>query len=193
MFRFFILLSLVVLVSCSKHRPVAVAVPEAKIPLRWKVTMKGLRDVEAPDKAYIVVPFEETTRVDLYESVLEYFHRSYGRDIDKMLTGQVEGKYLRIERRVPNLFKLAGTFEGDYVMQILFKHGRVKVEVSDIILYNPKKPEKVARTEKDFGKLFFNKSGKVQRSRPKRSIEDHFNREIERLVKFVEDPQRRGW
>ena len=154
------------------------------------VTPDGLRDLNDNNKTFIVINSDGKTSKLLYDNSLKYINKNY-KSPEDVIKGKIEEEYLKFNTHVDNFLIVNNSgakipINADYTIELNFKDGKVKFEVTSIDMYTKNGSYKVLFNGGAFdGYPIFNKKGELKRPETKKEIETYFNEQINSLSEFL--------
>jgi hypothetical protein len=155
---------------------------------KYVVTPTGIKDETNPEKSFLVINVEGKTAKQLFDNALKYVNLTY-KNPNMVIKGKIDNEYLSFVTHsdfyVENGLAKA-PFGMDYLTELTFKDGKVKYEITELVMKN------TAGYELTFigsGVSFFiyNKSGDLKKPKTKDYLETYFNSELPRIKEFLED------
>ena len=159
---------------------------------KLNVTPEGIRDVDNPDKNFVVISSEGKTAKQLYDNALKYINKSY-KSPDDVIKGKIEGEYLKIITHVDDFLIVNNSgakipISANYTYELNFKDGKSKFDIIALDMYAKTGGYKVLFTGGLFdGYPIYNKKGELKRPETKKEIEDYFNSQITGISNFLNE------
>lgn len=154
------------------------------------VTPLGLRDADDVKKTYVVVSAEGKTAKQLYDNAEKYVNKSYHSPED-VIKGKIEGEYLRFITHISDFLEVNNSgvmipTDADYAVELNFKDGKAKIEISSLDIYSQKGGYKVLFSGGAFqGYPIYDKKGNLKRPDTKLFIESYFNSQLNTIAEFL--------
>ena len=155
---------------------------------KYVVTPTGLKDEANPEKSFLVITVEGKTAKQLFDNVVKYVNVSY-KNPDLVIKGKIDGEYLSFVTHssfyVENGLAKA-PFDMDYLTELTFKDGKVKYEITELVMSNSGGYE-LHFTGSGMTFFLYNKSGELKKPKTKEYLETYFNGSIPRIKDYLED------
>jgi hypothetical protein len=156
------------------------------------VTPNGLKNENDTEKTFLVLDFEGKTSKLLYDSALNYVLKTY-ENPENSIKGKIDSEYLKFDTHVINFIVIKNSFAKipisiDYITELSFKDGKVKVEFSGVNMYDKGNFGLMFMGEGAFsGYYIYNKKGDLKKPDAKTAIENYFNSQMAILTDYLQD------
>lgn len=163
------------------------------------VTPEGLKNAEDPEKSFIVILEEGKTAKQLFDSASKYLVKAYANP-EQAIKAKVENEYIRFNTHAPNFITIRNSFAkvpitADYLIELSFKDGKIKFEVTSIDMYD--KSGKFKLLFKGEGALsgyyVYNMKDELKKPEAKTEIESYFNALISNLKENLKKEPEDQW
>lgn len=155
---------------------------------KFTVTPMGLKDETNSEKSFVVITSEGKTAKQLFDNAIKYVNVTY-KNPNMVIKGKVENEYLSFITRsdfyVENGISKA-PFEMTYLTEMTFKDGKVKYEITELLMKNSAGYE-LTFTGGGINFFIFNKNGDLKKPKTKDYLENYFNLAIPKVKEFLED------
>jgi len=155
---------------------------------KYVVTPTGLKDEVNTEKSFVVINTEGKTAKQLFDNAVKYVNVTY-KNPNVVIKGKIDGEYLSFithsEFYVENGFTKA-PFDMNYLTELTFKDGKVKYEISELVMKNSAGYE-LLFTGGGINFFIYNKSGEVKKVKTKEYLETYFNGAIPRVKDYLEE------
>ncbi len=155
---------------------------------KYVVTPTGLKDEVNTEKSFVVINTEGKTAKQLFDNAVKYVNVTY-KNPNVVIKGKIDGEYLSFithsEFYVENGFTKA-PFDMNYLTELTFKDGKVKYEISELVMKNSAGYE-LLFTGGGINFFIYNKSGEVKKPKTKEYLENYFNGAIPKVKDYLEE------
>ena len=155
---------------------------------KYVVTPTGLKDEANIEKSFVVITAEGKSAKQLFDNAVKYVNVTY-KNPNVVIKGKIDGEYLSFithsEFYVENGFAKA-PFDMNYLTELTFKDGKVKYEISELVMKNSAGYE-LLFTGGGINFFIYNKSGEVKKPKTKEYLDTYFNVAIPRVKDYLEE------
>jgi hypothetical protein len=155
---------------------------------KYVVTPTGLKDEANIEKSFVVITAEGKTAKQLFDNAVKYVNVTY-KNPNVVIKGKIENEYLSFvthsEFYVENGFAKA-PFDMNYLTELTFKDGKVKYEITELVMKNSAGYE-LTFTGGGINFFLYNKSGDLKKPKTKEYLESYFNGSIPRIKDYLEN------
>jgi hypothetical protein len=136
----------------------------------------------------VVITAEGKTAKQLFDNAVKYVNVTY-KNPNVVIKGKIENEYLSFvthsEFYVENGFAKA-PFDMNYLTELTFKDGKVKYEITELVMKNSAGYE-LTFTGGGINFFLYNKSGDLKKPKTKEYLESYFNGSIPRIKDYLEN------